>query len=406
MNIKNLITTLIAVVMVSSSAAYASGHVKYSVTADNYSEYTEMLTPGMMNMFAAYPDTFRMDVYENGGDCTLDADVMAISQQNGTMINDNEGLELPNAGQVPFPDPSHPQHFVWNYRMYAGTVSAVERVQTSINVKADGSMTKGQQETQITFPLNPRTKGMYADDNLYALFMQKNLGPPRTAGTVTLVHDFVDSYLQPRKAWQYSPATRRVRRAPDISYDSLTSAGEGIQTIDSYGGFNGAQDKYDWSYEGKRKMIVPINNDDLANTEPEITFTPFHPNPDVVRFEERDVHVVHATLKPGQRHLYESRTFYFLDGDSQMLVYHDAYDGNQDLMRANYQTTVQGNMGGSGVADTQCNVQGEYTMDFATRSYVGTNLFGPAIQPRPTIYNGEEKPVSFYTPDGLRRYAR
>ena len=111
-------------------------------------------------------------------------------------------------------------------------------------------------------------------------------------------------------------------------------------------------------------------------------------------------------MKPGQRHLYESRTFYFLDGDSQMLVYHDAYDGNQDLMRANYQTTVQGNMGGSGVADTQCNVQGEYTMDFATRSYVGTNLFGPAIQPRPTIYNGEEKPVSFYTPDGLRRYAR
>ena len=105
--------------MVSSSAAYASGHVKYSVTADNYSEYTEMLTPGMMNMFAAYPDTFRMDVYENGGDCTLDADVLAISQQNGTMINDNEGIEVPNAGQVPFPDPSHPQHFVWNYRMYA-----------------------------------------------------------------------------------------------------------------------------------------------------------------------------------------------------------------------------------------------------------------------------------------------
>ena len=83
MNIKKLITTLISVVMVSSSAAYASGHVKYSVTADNYSEYTEMLTPGMMNMFAAYPDTFRMDVYENGGDCTLDADVLAISQQNG-----------------------------------------------------------------------------------------------------------------------------------------------------------------------------------------------------------------------------------------------------------------------------------------------------------------------------------
>ena len=45
-------------------------------------------------------------------------------------------------------------------------------------------------------------------------------------------------------------------------------------------------------------------------------------------------------------------------------------------------------------------------MDFATRAYVGTNLFGPALSPRPSIYNGEEKAVSFYTPDGLRRYAR
>ena len=193
-----------------------------------------MLTPGMLNMFSAYPETFRMDVYENGGDCTLAPDIAAISQTNGTMINDNEGLELPNAGQVPFPDPSHPQHFVWNYRMYAGTVSAVDRVQTSVTVKADGSITIGQQETSILFSrLTQNTKTMYADKNLFALFMQKNLGPPRTAGTVTLVHDFIDSYMQPRKAWQYSPATRRVRRAPDITYDTLTTAGGGIVTVDS-----------------------------------------------------------------------------------------------------------------------------------------------------------------------------
>ena len=216
MNIKKLLTTLISVVMVSSSAAYASGHVKYSVTADNYSEYTEMLTPGMMNMFAAYPDTFRMDVYENGGDCTLDADVLAISQQNGTMINDNEGLELPNAGQIPFPNPTEAQHFIWNTRLNSSNVSAVYRIATSTNVQADGSIIIGQQETNIVFPRNPNAVSQYADKNIYAMFMQKNLGPPRSAGTTTLVHDFIDSYMQPRKAWQYNPATRRVRRAPDI----------------------------------------------------------------------------------------------------------------------------------------------------------------------------------------------
>ena len=60
-------------------------------------------------------------------------------------------------------------------------------------------------------------------------------------------------------------------------------------------------------------------------------------------------------------------------------LFTDAYDDNQDLMRAMYQTTVQGNMGGTGLGDTDCNVQGEYTMDFATRTYSGTNLFGPAL---------------------------
>ena len=209
--IKNLLITFLSAIVFSSTSAFADGHVKYSVTSANLAEYADMLNPGQVNMFAQYPDTYRMDVYEESAACQLDPDIAAISQSNGTMINDNEGIEVPNFGQTPFPDPSHPQHFVWNYRLASSSINAIERVQTSTNVKADGSITLGQQETQISFPTNPRTKTMYADKNLYALFMQKNLGPPRSAGTVTLVHDFIDSYMQPRKAWQYSPATRRVR---------------------------------------------------------------------------------------------------------------------------------------------------------------------------------------------------
>ena len=407
LNLKNLLITFVSVVFMASSAALADGHVKYSSTSSNVSEYAEMLNSGQIQMFAQYPDTYRIDVSENGASCASDPDVEAISQSNGTMINDNEGLEVPNYGQTPFPDPSQAQHFVWNYRMYAGQISAVERIQTSTNVKADGSITLGQQETSISFPTNPRTKTMYADKNLFALFMQKNLGPPRTAGTVTLVHDFIDSYMQPRKAWQYSPATRRVRRAPNISYDTLTTAGGGIVTVDQFGGFNGAQDRYDWSYEGKQKMIVPFMNDALAENPIAVTHGVGHLNPDYVRFEELDVHVVHAQLSPGQRHLYESRTFYFLDGQPGLLVYQDMYDGNQELMRTYMQTHVQGQFGGTGMlSEDICNVQGEYTFDFATRTYSGGSIMGPAVQPRAPIFNGEEKAVSFYTPDGLRRYAR
>ena len=407
LNLKNLLITFVSALVMSSPAALADGHVKYSITSSNVSEYTDMLNPGQIQMFANYPDTYRIDVSENSASCATDPDIEAISQANGSMINDNEGLEVPNFGQTPFPDPSQAQHFVWNYRMYAGQISAVDRIQSSTNVKADGSITLGQQETSISFPTNPRTKTMYADKNLFALFMQKNLGPPRSAGTVTLVHDFIDSYMQPRKAWQYSPATRRVRRAPNISYDTLTTAGGGIVTVDQFGGFNGAQDRYDWSYEGKQTMIVPFMNDALADNPIADTHGVGHLNPDFVRFEEHDVHVVHAQLSPGQRHLYESRTFYFLDGQPGLLMYQDMFDGNQELMRTYMQTHVVGGLGGTGMlSDDICNVQGEYTFDFATRTYSGGNIMGEAIQPRPPIFNGEEKAVSFYTPDGLRRYAR
>ena len=403
MNIRNLLLTVITIFGFATTSTLADGHIKYSVTSANVNEYSDMLSAGQINMFAAYPDTFRIDVYESSPACELDPSIAAISQTNGTMVNDNEGFEVPNAGQVPFPNPSHPQHFVWNFRMTASHVSAVYRVQTSTNVQADGSIILGQQETNITLPRNPNTEQMYADSNLYALFMQKNLGPPRTAGTVTLVHDFIDSYVQPRRAWQYNPATRRVRRAPDITYDTLTTAGGGIVTVDQFAGFNGAQDRYDWKYEGVKKMLVPFNNTALAETAIEETHQINHLNPDYVRYEERDVHIVHATLRPGARHLYASRTFYFMDDDYYQLALHDMFDGNNELMRHSHTSTITG-LGG--VGDAVCNLQGSFTYDFATRTYSGTELLGEAIAPTPTVYNGEEKPASFYTPDGLRRYAR
>ena len=402
MNTKKIIITLITALGLSVTSVVAGGH-KYTIDASNYNQYTDKLSPGQLTMFASYPDTFKMHVYDTGADCEVPSHIKSISQSNGTMINDNEGLELPNAGQIPFPNPTEAQHFMWNMRLNSSLVSSVFRVATSANVQADGSIIVGQQETNIVFPRNPKTVSQYADKNIYAMFMQKNLGPPRSAGTTTLVHDFIDSYMQPRKAWQYNPATRRVRRAPDITYDTVLLAGGGIVVVDQYGGFNGAQDKYDWSYEGKQTMVVPMNNNDLADNALETTHSQFHLNPDFVRYEERDVHVVHGQLRPGQRHLYASRTFYIMDDDFYGLSVMDAYDENGDMLRHQFNTIMTG-IGGTG--SNECNLQGEYTVDFATRTYTGNNMLGSGISNVTTVYNGEEKPASFFTPDGLRRYAR
>jgi hypothetical protein len=152
-----------------------------------------------------------------------------------------------------------------------------------------------------------------------------------------------------------------------------------------------------------KTMVVPASNDALAENAIETTHSQYHLNPDYVRYEERDVHIVHAQLKPGQRHLYASRTFYIMDDEFSNLSIMDAYDDNQELMRHYIGTYITGV---EGTDATQCNIQGEFTFDFATRTYTGNNQLGTGFSTVPTVYNGEEKPASFFTPDGLRRYAR
>ena len=62
MKIKNLLITSILSLGLSVSA-FAGGH-KYSIDASNVSDYADMLSAGQLNMFAQYPDTYRMDVYD------------------------------------------------------------------------------------------------------------------------------------------------------------------------------------------------------------------------------------------------------------------------------------------------------------------------------------------------------
>ena len=395
--IKLILSTFTAVFILSNANA---GALKYTIDASNSAQYADMLTVGEKAMLAAYPDTYKINVYDDDA-CAIPADIMARSTSNGEMINGNEGIIVENSGQLPFPNPTHAQHYVWNLRMVAGFNSNIERNQAVSNVDSSGNITVGEQNTNIIFPAHEINEGKF-DDGLYALFMQNNTSPARVDGVVVLVHDFIDSYENPRRAWSYSPATRRVRRAPDITYDTLTNASPLI-VVDQYGTFNGAQDKYNWELKGVQTMVVASGrNNDLGSNSLADTHSAYHLNPDYVRYNEREVAIIHATLKEGQRHLYASRTFY-ITTDNYALASQDIYDGKGNLMRhmmnAQHDTTA-------GIPAGSCTVQGEYTFDFATRTYAGNNMLGSALNARPAIYNGEQRDVSFYTPDGLRRYAR
>ena len=374
---------------------------KYSVDSSNYMQHADKLTEGQIKAFETYSE-YRIDVYATSDECKIPDTVRAVSQSNSKMVNGNEGIEWTTLGAKPFPNPTHAQHYIWNHRSAPHYNASIHRTLTAYIVKSDGSFTIGQGDNYIEFPqaLSSPLRGQ-VDPNLYALYMVKNMSPARIAGTLTMLHDFYDSAVQERKAWQYSPATRRVRRAPDVNYDSFVDQTGGLATIDSYNMFTGAQDRFDWNLIGKKTMLVPHANYELSQVgaADKITSSRHFIDPSLYRYEEREVAIVEATLKEGSRHIFPKQMMYVSTDEHNGIMIRDHYDGQGTLAKHQVGSRRVDN---SGV----CQFNGEQTMDFATRSFVIQNTLGPGHDDLALEYDTINMGMNFYSPDGLRRFAR
>ena len=154
------------------------------------------------------------------------------------------------------------------------------------------------------------------------------------AGGAVLVHETLDQVKEPRQAWGYNAGQRRVRRAPNLAYDTPIAAADGLRTADDTDMFNGAPDRYDWKLLGKKEIYIPYNNYKVSSPEVkyEELLKPGHLDPQYTRYELHRVWVVEGTLKPGARHIYSKRTLY-LDEDSWSAAVVDQYDGRGELWR-------------------------------------------------------------------------
>jgi hypothetical protein len=144
----------------------------------------------------------------------------------------------------------------------------------------------------------------------------------------------MDQVREPRRAWQYNPGQRRLRRAPNVGYDNPGTAADGLRTNDQTDTFNGATDRYNWKIVGKQEVYVPYNayvlHDDKHRYADIVKKD--HINQDLARYELHRVWVVDAVTRPGTSHIYKRRVFY-LDEDSWQIVLVDVYDRRDQLWR-------------------------------------------------------------------------
>ncbi len=317
------------------SNPYASEQPLFTITAKDVDKYKDKLAPGQYAMFKRYPDTFKMPVYPSHRGATVPDDVFAAIKKNATttnLVSGGNGLENFETA-VPFPIPKSGVDVIWNHiTRYRG--GSVTRLVTQATPQPNGSFSLVYFQDQFVFRDKMKDYDPANPGNILFYFKQKVTAPARLAGGVLLVHETLDQVKEPRSAWVYNAGQRRVRRAPQVSYDGPGTAADGLRTSDNLDMYNGAPDRYDWKLEGKKEMYIA--SDSYKLDSPQLKYADIikagHINQDLTRYELRRVWHVVATLKEGQRHIYAKRDFY-IDEDTWQAAVIDHYDGRNQLWR-------------------------------------------------------------------------
>ena len=374
----------------------------FSVDARNAEEHAEHLTDGLRAMLDTYPTTFRIPVYQSRRTHAVPDWVAENTRKNAVtarVVADGAGIAGAYGG-YPFPilhgnDEDKAYQAIWNHLTRWRGISGTRRAsEVAVQRNGDYSLVTSQQEVFFNF-FNPEGSEETID-NVIFYYLSFTLSPPRLAGGAILVHETMNQQIDPRNGWGYNAGQRRVRRAPNLGYDSPIAAADNLRTADDTDIFNGALDRYNWRYEGMREIYVPYNNYRIGEQG-----TPYseilgvsHVNPDLTRWELHRVHVVEATLREGARHIYAKRRFY-IDADSWNILLADQYDGRGELWRVTF-----------GIAKNYYELPGTWTVlevfhDLQARRYHVQGL--DTEEPNTRIFTDAIPNPREFSPAALRR---
>jgi hypothetical protein len=314
---------------------FADDKPLYEITNANKDQYKDKLTPGLLAMLEKYP-TFKIPVYKSQRTFANPQKIYDLTRNNASkteLVTGGNGLANLDAFGIPFPIPKTALEVLWNHLLrYRGDTAWRKAAQVA--PQPNGQFSVVVFHDQVAYRAGIKDVGPDEDTNVLFYFKQQVISPARLAGNVLLVHETIDQVKEPRLAWVYNAGQRRVRRAPQVSYDGPGTAADGLRTADNLDMFNGAPDRYEWTLIGKKEMIIPYNNYKIDDTKLKYTdiIKPGHVAPDLTRYEMHRVWVIDAKLKKGTRHIYDRRTMY-IDEDSWQATMIDLYDGRGNLWR-------------------------------------------------------------------------
>jgi hypothetical protein len=313
---------------------YAADKPLFRITGKNMAQYADKLSEGTKRLLEKNPDYF-IDIMPTRRSVTYPDAVLKETLANATRcktLKDEIALDEACRGGIPFPIPKTGYEVMWN--KLVAYHEPETHVAESWAVDSTGravmsSRTRSRNEHDYYTP--NRT-----DKNRYKQSFSRYESPPRSAGQVNGIADYLDPDAHPRKSWTYTVGQRRARLAPEFNYDTpLGSTGGAIFYDDLYL-FSGKMDRFDFKLIGKKEMFIPYNSYKMyADCDAKKAATSKFVNPACDRWELHRVYVVEAKLKSGVRHAYSKRTYY-IDEDTPHAAMVDTWDQGGALYRTGY----------------------------------------------------------------------
>ncbi|TCP14738.1 DUF1329 domain-containing protein [Simplicispira metamorpha] len=311
------------------------------IDSKNMAQHAALLSEGQKHLLSKYPG-YYLNVYPTHRTAAYPKKILDATVRNATTCKaTKEGLAIENAcrGGIPFPIPKTGYEVMWNQILrYQGETAITTAASRSWVIDTSGkAVVTAEQATFQDFVYYQTDVADRDPDMAWRVYSISKV-PARRAGEMTGLADYLDPVARPRKAWSYTPGLRRVKLSPEFAYDTPVASMGGVTLFDELFVFSGIMDRFDFKLIGKKEMYIQYNAYKNLYDCPtaEKALLPNHVNPECERWEKHRVWAVEATLKPGQRHAYSKRIYYF-DEDLTGAANYDAFDQNGQLYRSLFQ---------------------------------------------------------------------
>lgn len=307
----------------------------FVVTANNLDLYREKLSDGHIRMLEMYSGDFFMPVYQTRRTAAFPETVYEKSRANAVtaeLLENGNGVRN-TIMTSPFPIPDNGLEAIWNHILrYRGEEIAFRS--GSATPQTDGSFNSVVNDYEYFLVYSKEGAKLEEIDNKIFYLKTETVSPSSLAGTITLVHETLDQIRSPRLAWRYDSGSRRLRRSPNLAYETDLPNSSSLRSVDQKDMYNGAPNQYDWVLKGKRELYVPYNAYLLhdESVKPSDVIRAGHINQSLARYELHRVWVVEAKRRTGIGHIYDRRVFY-IDEDSWQILASEEYDANGNLWR-------------------------------------------------------------------------